>query len=213
MPYDEKLLFAGELYDYKNDPLETNNVYNSETYAKVKVQLTEIFKDYVAIQNDELKYTGANPNKIEGTAPVSTPKSVKASTATLITIGESLNQNWKLIKRKGAVADIAIKDKQLVCDVTKLGERPWDLQVTYKQPLQLMAGNTLTIKMMYQGPEMKMNFGPVNDVRIGRKIPACAKAKMITIDVAVTESGAYDCKLSFVTTGKHIISNIETTVQ
>ncbi len=68
MPFDEELIFAGELYDYSNDPLETVNMYDNEDYRKIKTQLLDIFKDFANIQNEELKYSGANPHKIKGAA-------------------------------------------------------------------------------------------------------------------------------------------------
>jgi hypothetical protein len=47
-PYDEKLLIGAELYDYKNDPLETVNVVNEKKYqsvaAEMKNQMIQFFK-------------------------------------------------------------------------------------------------------------------------------------------------------------------------
>ena len=212
MPYNEKLLYAGELYDYTNDPLETNNVYDSGHYAKVKTQLMQIFKDYASIQNEELKYTNANPNKVEGQAP-QTPTPITTENKSLISIGESLEQYWKTIQRKGAKTNISIVDNSLVMDITQLGEQPWDLQVTYKEDLPLQAGQTLVISMLYKGPEMKLNLGPVEGERIGRKIPACSKPKMVSIEFPIATSGAYPAKLSFIGTGVHTIKDIKTNVK
>lgn len=212
LPFDEKLIYAGELYDYTNDPLETLNVFDSESYAKVKAQLFQLFKEYVLIQNNELQYTGANPEKtkrsndlvVVDVAPVVAPS---------ISLGEKIEDHWNVVMRKGADAQFSITNGELKCDISKLGERPWDLQLAYKDDLHLKAGQTLSVTMLYQGPEMKMNFGPVNKVRIGRKIAAQKTAKLIIIEVPITESGVYPCKLSFVSTGKHLISDIKTNLK
>jgi arylsulfatase A-like enzyme len=59
MPFDERLLDAGELYDYKEDSLETENFYNDEKYKSVKNRLISMFRDFVNTQNIELKDSGS----------------------------------------------------------------------------------------------------------------------------------------------------------
>jgi iduronate 2-sulfatase len=56
--FDEELLIDGELYDYKKDPLETTNYYDDKKYKKVRAELMNYFKEFIATQNEELKDGG-----------------------------------------------------------------------------------------------------------------------------------------------------------
>jgi arylsulfatase A-like enzyme len=55
-PYDEKKLYATELYDYRKDPLEKKNVAGDSTYTSIKEQLFEemkaFFKQHEKIKTD-----------------------------------------------------------------------------------------------------------------------------------------------------------------
>jgi arylsulfatase A-like enzyme len=55
-PYDEKKLYATELYDYRKDPLEKTNVAGDLTYTSIKEQLFEemkaFFKQHEKIKTD-----------------------------------------------------------------------------------------------------------------------------------------------------------------
>ena len=53
-------LITGELYDYDNDPLETENYYNNKEYVSVKKELLDYFAEYAKQQNEELKTSKAN---------------------------------------------------------------------------------------------------------------------------------------------------------
>ncbi len=59
-PFDEGYIFSGELYDYDNDPLETENYYNNKEYVSVKKELLDYFAEYAKQQNEELKTSKAN---------------------------------------------------------------------------------------------------------------------------------------------------------
>lgn len=45
MPYDKKHVVAREMYDYRKDPLETENIANKPEYAQDKLRLEKLFKD------------------------------------------------------------------------------------------------------------------------------------------------------------------------
>jgi arylsulfatase A-like enzyme len=49
-PYDEKKLYATELYDYRKDPLEKKNVAGDPTYTSIKEQLIEEMKAFFRLQ-------------------------------------------------------------------------------------------------------------------------------------------------------------------
>ena len=59
-PFDEGYIVSGELYDYDNDPLETENYYNNKEYVSVKKELVNYFSEYAKQQNKELKTSKAN---------------------------------------------------------------------------------------------------------------------------------------------------------
>ena len=59
-PFDEGYIVSGELYDYDNDPLETENYYNNKEYVSVKKELLDYFAEYAKQQNEELKTSKAN---------------------------------------------------------------------------------------------------------------------------------------------------------
>jgi arylsulfatase A-like enzyme len=59
-PFDEGYIVSGELYDYDNDLLETENYYNSKEYVSVKKELLDYFAEYAKQQNEELKTSKAN---------------------------------------------------------------------------------------------------------------------------------------------------------
>ena len=59
-PFDEGYIVSGELYDYDNDPLETENYYNNKEYVSVKKELVDYFTEYAKQQNEELKTSKAN---------------------------------------------------------------------------------------------------------------------------------------------------------
>ena len=59
-PFDEGYIVSGELYDYENDPLETENYYNNKEYVSVKKELVDYFTEYAKQQNEELKTSKAN---------------------------------------------------------------------------------------------------------------------------------------------------------
>ncbi|NQU87586.1 MAG: sulfatase [Mariniphaga sp.] len=53
--FDEDKIEAGELYDYKVDPLETENFFHSPKYKSVKAKLLKHFADFAKKQNNQLK--------------------------------------------------------------------------------------------------------------------------------------------------------------
>lgn len=59
-PFDEGYIVSGELYDYDNDPLETENYYDNKEYVSVKKELVDYFAEYAKQQNEELKTSKAN---------------------------------------------------------------------------------------------------------------------------------------------------------
>lgn len=59
-PFDQGYIVSGELYDYDNDPLETENYYNNKEYVSVKKELLDYFAEYAKQQNEELKTSKAN---------------------------------------------------------------------------------------------------------------------------------------------------------
>lgn len=59
-PFEEGYIVSGELYDYDNDPLETENYYNNKEYVSVKKELLDYFAEYAKQQNEELKTSKAN---------------------------------------------------------------------------------------------------------------------------------------------------------
>ena len=58
-PFHEGYIVSGELYDYDNDPLETENYYNKKEYEGLKKKLLNYFAEYAKQQNEELKTSKA----------------------------------------------------------------------------------------------------------------------------------------------------------
>lgn len=51
MPFDEELLAGVELYDYEEDPLETQNFSGDNKYQAVEAQMMDYFKSFVSSNN------------------------------------------------------------------------------------------------------------------------------------------------------------------
>ena len=47
-PYDPKRVIGREMYDYENDPLETENVIGKASYAKQQKRMEELFREAMA---------------------------------------------------------------------------------------------------------------------------------------------------------------------
>ena len=58
-PFHEGYIVSGELYDYDNDPLETENYFNKKEYEGLKKKLLNYFAEYAKQQNEELKTSKA----------------------------------------------------------------------------------------------------------------------------------------------------------
>ena len=58
-PFHKGYIVSGELYDYDNDPLETENYYNKKEYEGLKKKLLNYFAEYAKQQNEELKTSKA----------------------------------------------------------------------------------------------------------------------------------------------------------
>ncbi|MBI9063330.1 MAG: sulfatase [Marinilabiliaceae bacterium] len=211
-PFSENVIVAGELYDYQVDADETTNFYEAKKYAKIRSQLMTIFKDFVAGQNEELKYSGGNPNQEKKAATVIEQKGSQDALMDLSFLPE-LADNWDVISRKGADALFEVRNDRLTMQVNKLGEKPWDLQLAHKNNLSLQAGQTLKVTFFYRGHDMKMNLGPVNGKRIGMKIPASKGKKPVSLLFPIEATGDYPCKLSFTATGLHEIWDLTTEIK
>lgn len=207
MPFDESLVYACELYDYKNDPLETVNVYDSEAYAKVKDQLFELFVEHVAIQNEELKYTGANPNRIaraEGDL-VATQLPVKPLTIEMF----ASDKSYKTIVRKGASIDAVAKDGNIKATVNSLGENPWDLGLISKQTMQLKAGDKVKFSFAHQGGEVKIQLRKEAGKGKVKKVKASPSMKETTFTLEAEQAGSYAVKVEFINKGVYEIKDFQ----
>lgn len=60
-PFNESYIEEGELYDYGEDPFETENFYDDEKYEEVKRKMLNYFVEFAKQQNMQLKSTNANP--------------------------------------------------------------------------------------------------------------------------------------------------------
>ena len=100
--------------------------------------------------------------------------------------GESIDDKWKRISRNGADAAFNISGNTLEAKVSALGQKPWDLQLEYKEKLKLQKGQSLNITMEYKGPEMKMNLNTSDNKRATRIIKASKNRKKQTITIPIS---------------------------
>ncbi len=204
MPIEANTIVAGELYDYKGDPYETTNLYEQEKYLKVKKQMLQIFLDFVIDQNAQCK--GSATNK-------SASKPGQSQEDLLVTIGKSINENWKPIMRNGANCDFKIDGQTLSADVSSLGKKPWDLQLEYKEKIAIQKGQSLVITMKYSGPEMKINMSTADNKRQARIIKASKEKSTQTISMPVSDNGNWTLKFSFINKGEYTISDFKVTIK
>lgn len=62
MPFDKNRVLDCELYDYQEDPNETQNLYRSGEHQEVVDQMLSYFKDFVKMQNSELENSASISN-------------------------------------------------------------------------------------------------------------------------------------------------------
>lgn len=62
MPFDKEGILDCELYDYQEDPRETQNLYRSEQHHEIVKQMLGYFKEYVGRQNIEITDSGSKLN-------------------------------------------------------------------------------------------------------------------------------------------------------
>jgi hypothetical protein len=51
VPYDKKYVIAREMYDYQQDPQETENVLNKAEYAQEQMKLEKLFGKNMQLEN------------------------------------------------------------------------------------------------------------------------------------------------------------------
>ncbi|MCU4174403.1 sulfatase [Carboxylicivirga sp. N1Y90] len=204
MPIATNTIIDGELYDYKGDPYETTNLYEQEKYLKVKKQMLQIFLDFVIEQNVQCKGSATNKTM---------PKTKVKQESNAISLGSTVNENWKPIIRNGASCDFKIDGKTLSADVSSLGKKPWDLQLEYKEKLTLQKGQSLVISMQYSGPEMKINMNASDNKRLARIVKASKEVSQQIIKLPISEAGDWSFKLNFLNKGEYSMSDFKATIK
>ncbi|WP_430809553.1 MULTISPECIES: sulfatase [unclassified Carboxylicivirga] len=195
-PLNKRLIVAGELYDYQNDPLETENYYQHADYKKIKAELMQLFEAFANKQNQEIS------SLREGNISDAVTK------ASDLSFKPELTKNWKAVVRKGAEANFQLEGKKLLVDVKKPGAKPWDLALVYNGQLELKEGQTIVFTFDYAGPELKIGMGPVNEKRVARVVKASQKLKLRTAEMEITANGAWPMKMLFLETGHYEIGEI-----
>ncbi|MBS2213859.1 sulfatase [Carboxylicivirga mesophila] len=198
-PFNKKLIEAGELYDYEKDPLETENYYKHSDYKKIRADLMQQFEAFVSKQNKEI-------NSLRS-------ESKPDAEANDLSFGAELTNNWKTVARKGADAHFHLNGDKLVVDVKKLGEKPWDLALIYNSTIELKEGQRIVLTFKYQGPEMKIGMGPVNNKRVTKVVKPSQKIKVQTIELEATASGAWPLKMQLMGTGRYELGEITCSIQ
>ncbi|MCG8581739.1 MAG: sulfatase [Bacteroidales bacterium] len=201
MPFDKKRVTGAELYDYKTDPLETENFYTHPAYKKVKNELMALFKAFVDKQNTELKALKSSSDSIG-----------KKETINL-SFGNKADENWSPIIRKGAMADVNVTDGKLNAEVKKLGAKPWDLALMLKENIELEKGQVAVLTFSFKGPEMKIGMGPVDGKRIARIVKPSKKFKQQEIKLPVPASGKWALKMQLVGIGEYEIGEINLSIR
>ncbi len=206
LPFDKKLIYDCELYDYEKDPNETVNLYRSKDHKKVVNKLLQHFKDFVATQNKELLNAGCNPKKAKKIS----------NTQQMFENGnfeKPLRDSWEVTARKGAetefviVAESPVGKNALKVDVKKLGEKPWDIIMISKHQKYLEAGTKATLSLDYQGGKMKIALISSNGNSI-RKVES-GNGKTQKINFKIDKSGEYKFKIQFETKGIYYLDNLK----
>lgn len=203
--FDEKLVLAGELYDYQEDPNETINLYASQKHKAVRARLMDYFRAFVKEQNVQLQSAGSNPDRVE-------EKKAEPKPAAILTFGSKLEENWTVVTRNGAKADFAVSKGQLEVDVQQLGKNPWDLALMTSKGIDLKKGQTLQLEVLAKGGDMKIVMGPVNGQRVARSIKTGKGKKAKKINFQIPETGNWVVKIQFAKTGKYELQSIKSVI-
>ncbi len=207
MPFDEKRITAGELYDYQEDPLETVNLYGSKKHQQVRKQMMQHFSEFIAVQQQQLQQAGSNPESKKAPQIASPKQTVDLS------FGSDLSEHWQVIARNGAEADFTIQDGRLQVDIKKLGKNPWDLALELKQGIELKQGTSVTFQVQSKGPEMKLVMGPVNEKRLVQKVKPGKGKKAASISFDIPVSGSWGLKMQFLQAGVYEIQPLQSVIQ
>ncbi|TLX72780.1 sulfatase [Labilibacter sediminis] len=199
-PFDAKDIEAGELYDYKTDPLETENYYNAKKYKSVKKQLMTYFKAFIETQNKELVGSGSMMGKKSAKETILKQKNNLAFI--------DLATNWNVIARNGADADFSVEDGKLKVEVRKLGAKPWDLTLALKETIALKQGQTATFTFAGKGKSIKFSMGPLDGERTARIAKLSSAEKVHKVKVPVSVSGDWPIKIQFMEVGTYEIGEI-----
>ncbi|PWD98433.1 sulfatase [Marinilabilia rubra] len=213
-PLDENLIVAGELYDYQEDPLETENFYEDREYLEVRDRLMDYFREFVKQQNQELKGAGSIPQgKETNTTGEARMKKKASADPEGISFDQTFRQNWKIIARNGAKVAFDTKNGRLKATVDKLGENNWDIQVQTKEPLYFREGQKLILKLEAKGGNIKFACGPVNGERVVRKIKTGNQLQSEKLYFPFPETGEWDFKIQFLDKGDYEIRILDVKVK
>lgn len=212
MPFDDKLIYDCELYDYDVDPLETQNLYRSKEHKAIADKMMGYFKDFVKTQNAELKNTMANPANIEEGASLE-PLNIDGS------FEFELTKSWKAHARNGAVVDFSIdkvspiSENTLKVDVNKLGKNPWDIGVVSKKASRIEKGKVVNMSFQCNGGKLKVILTSDTDKRIINQLNPGTREYLQRISFDIPETANYTLKFQFMEEGVYYIDEIKTEIE
>ena len=204
MSFDDSRIEAAELYDYQKDPLETTNYYSSKKYKAVKAQMLTYFKDFVVMQQKELKNAGSKKSKKEAAETV---EPIVQSDNKLEFI--DLKTNWKIISRNEADASFVVKGGKVYLDIKKLGKNPWDIMLQLEKAVSINKGETATFSFDAKGQKIKFVLGPVDGERAAKAVNLASEIKGYQVKVPVSKSGNWPMKIQFIEEGVYEIGSID----
>lgn len=209
MPFDEKDIHDCELYDYKEDPEETVNLYRSKKHKDIVAEMMAHFRSFVDQQNIELKSAGSNP------------ANVKATNVSKLNTAPSFKQfenNWTIISRKGAQADFDVQEdgplgeNTLEIKVNNLGENPWDLGLRSKQKTYIEAGKEVFMSFGARGGEMKVILTKDKGENIVEKLEPGNNTYLQRLTFKIPSSGEWSLKFQFSEKGTYYLHDIKTEI-
>ncbi len=209
-PFDENLIHDCELYDYKTDPNETRNLYRKKSYKKVKDQLMDYFKDYVAKQNVALK---SKNNK---------KKKVKKNSAALVTDGSfnsALDKNWMTFARKASSASFDVisagrfGENTLRINVKNLGENEHDIGLKTKKSIVLDKGQTVEISFLGTGKNVKVILQTEDNKNLVEPLELGSSDAVHRLEYKIKTTGKYFFKIHFLDAGDYHIDDIQAIIE
>ena len=203
MPFAEDMIAGGEIYDYKNDPNETVNLFNSEKHARLKERMMKQFSRFVASQNLILNNeTSGQKKKKDRELQLSTSDAAAS-------IGlHDFQSVWKTFSRNGAIAEFEMSNGRLVTTVKKTGSNLYDTGFQTRKGISLKKGDIMKLGIKALGGNIRIVIGPVGDSRFIKNFEGGISFTEKEYLFTIPEDGDWPVKFQFTSAGLYEIDSL-----